>query len=85
MKTIVGMIDSATPSAGTGFMPTLRAVDWKTPPPWWHMRRTMETWVMNLGEETRVGGHMFRDLSPTLRAVCNDNSPPHVIVGGGVT
>lgn len=26
------MIDSATPSAGVDFMPTLRCVDWKTPP-----------------------------------------------------
>lgn len=49
-------------------------------PPWWHMRKTMETWVMNLGEETRVGGHMFKDLCPTLRAIVNDNSPPHIIV-----
>lgn len=43
----------------------------------------MEIWAMNLGEEIRVGGHFAKDVSPTLRAVFNDNSPPHILIRGG--
>ena len=42
----------------------------------------MEIWAMNLGEEIRVGGHFTKDLSPTVRAVFNDNSPPHILIKG---
>ena len=42
----------------------------------------METWAMNLGEAERVGGHFEKDLSPTLRARVNENSPPHIVLTG---